>query len=78
MTCHVFFEKNFLANPDQIAVNYCIQRVFLRLATGFYMLIFQPPVNFCPHENIQPSFVVVGYNNVLKQFQFNNQMQGIS
>jgi hypothetical protein len=22
------------------------------------MLIFQPPVNFCPHENIQPSFVV--------------------
>jgi hypothetical protein len=42
------------------------------------MLIFQPPVNFCPHENIRPSFVVVGYNNVLKQFQFNNQMQGIS
>jgi hypothetical protein len=31
---------------------------FLRLAIGFYMLIFQSPVNFCPHENIQPSFVV--------------------
>jgi hypothetical protein len=44
------------------------------------MLIFQPPVNFCPHENIQPSFVskVVGYDNALKQFQFNNQKQGIS
>jgi hypothetical protein len=31
---------------------------FLRLAIGFYMLIFQPPVNLCPHENIQPSLVV--------------------
>jgi hypothetical protein len=31
---------------------------FLRLAIGFCMLIFQPPVNYCPHENIQPSFVV--------------------
>jgi hypothetical protein len=47
---------------------------FLRLA----VLIFQPPVNFCPYENIQPSFVVVGYDNVLKQFQFNNQKEGIS
>jgi hypothetical protein len=26
---------------------------FLRLAIGFYMLIFQPPVNFCSDENIQ-------------------------
>jgi hypothetical protein len=43
---------------------------FLTLAIGFYVLIFQPPVNFCP------SFV--GYDNVLKQFQFNNQKQGIS
>jgi hypothetical protein len=25
---------------------------FLRLAIGFYMLIFQPPVNFCSDENI--------------------------
>jgi hypothetical protein len=29
---------------------------FLRLAIGFYMLIFQPPVNFCSHENIQTIF----------------------
>jgi hypothetical protein len=26
---------------------------FLTLAIGFYMLIFQPPVNFCSDENIQ-------------------------
>jgi hypothetical protein len=29
---------------------------FLRLAIGFYMLIFQPPVNFCPDETIQAIF----------------------
>jgi hypothetical protein len=29
---------------------------FLRLAIGFYMQIFQPPVNFCPDENIQTIF----------------------
>jgi hypothetical protein len=29
---------------------------FLRLAIGFYMLIFQPPVNFCSDENIQTIF----------------------
>jgi hypothetical protein len=50
---------------------------FLRVAVGFYVLIFQPPVNFCPYENIQLSFVVVGYDNVLKQIQFNNQKEGI-
>jgi hypothetical protein len=26
---------------------------FLRLAIGFYTLIFQPPVNFCSGKNIQ-------------------------
>jgi hypothetical protein len=31
---------------------------FLRPAIGLHMPIFQPPVNYCPHENIQPSFVV--------------------
>jgi hypothetical protein len=29
---------------------------FLRLAIGFYMLIFQPPVNFCSDENIHTIF----------------------
>jgi hypothetical protein len=29
---------------------------FLRLAIGFYMLIFQPPVNFCSDINIQTIF----------------------
>jgi hypothetical protein len=29
---------------------------FLRLAVGFYMLIFQPPVNFCSDKNIQTIF----------------------
>jgi hypothetical protein len=29
---------------------------FLRLAIGFYKLIFQPPVNFCSDENIQTIF----------------------
>jgi hypothetical protein len=29
---------------------------FLRLVIGFYMLIFQPPVNFCSDENIQTIF----------------------
>jgi hypothetical protein len=29
---------------------------FLRLAIGFYMLIFQPSVNFCSDENIQTIF----------------------
>jgi hypothetical protein len=28
----------------------------MRLAIGFYMLIFQPPVNFCSDENIQTIF----------------------
>jgi hypothetical protein len=29
---------------------------FLRLTIGFYMLIFQPPVNFCSDKNIQAIF----------------------
>jgi hypothetical protein len=34
----------------------CTVSFFLRLAIGFYMLIFQPPVNFCSDENIQTIF----------------------
>jgi hypothetical protein len=29
---------------------------FLRLAIGFYMLVFQPPVDFCSDENVQNHF----------------------
>jgi hypothetical protein len=35
---------------------YIYSNFFLRLAIGFYMLIFQPPVNFCSDENIQTIF----------------------
>jgi hypothetical protein len=35
---------------------YTYSEFFLRLAIGFYMLIFQPPVNFCSDENIQSIF----------------------
>jgi hypothetical protein len=35
---------------------YVYSEFFLRLAIGFYMLIFQPPVNFCSDENIQTIF----------------------
>jgi hypothetical protein len=35
---------------------YLYSEFFLRLAIGFYILIFQPPVNFCSHENIQTIF----------------------
>jgi hypothetical protein len=47
---------------------------FLRLAIGFYMLIFQPPVNFCSDENIQTIFGIkledflnyrIDYNSIL-------------
>jgi hypothetical protein len=41
---------------------------FLRLAIGFYMLIFQPRVNFCPHENIQPSFVVKLWDMIMYMY----------
>jgi hypothetical protein len=37
--------------------NILYSEFFLRLAIGFYMLIFQPPLNFCSHENIQTIFV---------------------
>jgi hypothetical protein len=42
-----------------IIMNFSIlvyREFFLRLAIGFYMLIFQPPVNFCSDENIQTIF----------------------
>jgi hypothetical protein len=37
-------------------VNALYSEFFLRLAIGFYMLIFQPPVNFCSDKNIQTIF----------------------
>jgi hypothetical protein len=39
---------------------------FLRLAIGFYMLIFQPPVNFIFVKIIQPSAVFIFNNNIIK------------
>jgi hypothetical protein len=44
---------------------YLYSEFFLRLAIGFYMLIFQPPVNLCPHENI--SFVVKLWDMTMRQ-----------
>jgi hypothetical protein len=35
---------------------YIYSEFFLRLAIGFYMLIFQPPLNFCSDKNIQTIF----------------------
>jgi hypothetical protein len=35
---------------------YAYSEFFLRLAIGFYMIIFQPPVNFCSDKNIQTIF----------------------
>jgi hypothetical protein len=45
---------------------------FLRLAIGFYMLIFQPLVNFCSDENIQTIFGIkledfLNYHNSIFQ-----------
>jgi hypothetical protein len=39
-----------------ICTAYTYSEFFLRLAIGFYMLIFQPPVNFFSDENIQTIF----------------------
>jgi hypothetical protein len=40
----------------KIIINRCFKINLYLLAIGFYMLIFQPPVNFCSHENIQTIF----------------------
>jgi hypothetical protein len=44
------------------------------------MLIFQPPVNFCPYENIQPSFVVKFWDMItyIATIYSMNQLWGIS
>jgi hypothetical protein len=47
----------YIIGPHEL-IHRLYNEFFSRLAIGFYMLIFQPPVNFCPHENIQPTFVV--------------------
>jgi hypothetical protein len=42
---------------DQILLPRDIQvSFFFKLAIGFYMLIFQPPVNICSDKNIQTIF----------------------
>jgi hypothetical protein len=43
--------QNYLTLKCSIQRGQRIQCVFLRLARGFYMLIFQPPVNFYFCEN---------------------------
>jgi hypothetical protein len=50
-----------ISGKIEIFSNYCYvintySEFFLRLAIGFYMLIFQPPVDFCSDENIQTIF----------------------
>jgi hypothetical protein len=47
--CPIFF-----SDPLEDKILY--SEFFLRLAIGFYMLIFQPPVNICSDENIQTIF----------------------
>jgi hypothetical protein len=44
----------FLKNTEKDQTVY--SEFFLRLAIGFYMQIFQPPVNFCSDKNIQTIF----------------------
>jgi hypothetical protein len=49
--------RNVIVFPsrDEILKN-TYSEFFLRLAIGFYMPIFQPPVNFCSDKNIQTIF----------------------
>jgi hypothetical protein len=53
--------------------HYTYREFFFKLAIEFYMLIFQPPVNFCSDENIQTIFGTkledllnnrIGYNSI--------------
>jgi hypothetical protein len=50
---------------------------FLRLATGFYMLIFQPPVNFCSDENIQNIFGIKLEDFLNYQIDYNSISQTV-
>jgi hypothetical protein len=45
-----------IADANSYDMKCLYSEFFLRLAIGFYMLIFQPPVNFCSDENIQTIF----------------------
>jgi hypothetical protein len=55
------YVTNDINSYPKILTSYVVFRIlysvfFLRLAIGFYMLIFQPPFNFCSDENIQTIF----------------------
>jgi hypothetical protein len=50
----------------KISIPYIYSEFFLRLAIGFYMLIFQPPVNFCSDKNIQTIFHSIVVNRLQK------------
>jgi hypothetical protein len=50
---------------------------FLRLAIGFYMLIFQPPVNFCSDENIQNIFGIKLEDFLNYQIDYNSISQTV-
>jgi hypothetical protein len=54
-TCTVLYSSVHNKN-NTCTVKMIYSEFFLRLAIGFYMLIFQPPVNFCSDENIQTIF----------------------
>jgi hypothetical protein len=51
--CFRSLAKNFPIKHFALGI---YSEFFLRLAIGFYMLIFQPPVNFCSDKNIQTIF----------------------
>jgi hypothetical protein len=50
------FQNYDTNNCGHLCLKFLYSEFFLRLAIGFYMLIFQPPVNFCSDENIQIIF----------------------
>jgi hypothetical protein len=53
---YIINEVNLRAILNKIRLLLTYSEFFLRLAIGFYMLIFQPPVNFCSDKNIQTIF----------------------
>jgi hypothetical protein len=79
MICHDFnLINNVLASVILNNNDLFFNRSNVRSGHRILHANFSTPGNFCPHENIQASSTVVGYDDVLKQFQFNNQKQGIS
>jgi hypothetical protein len=57
--CYIFIKKMSIKTHFLKRINTNLSlysEFFLRLAIGFYMLIFQPPVNFCSDENILTIF----------------------